>query len=87
MVRRFDQREYEWAEQWKAAADALVDQRRHRLRMMSEAEALAAAENLLSLVDTVALDPARRTSSGLVEQQAILHGRSRAGIQPASEDL
>jgi hypothetical protein len=87
MVTRFDECEHEWAEQWKAAAEALADQRRHRLRRMSEAEALAAAENLLSLVDAVALDPARRTSSGLVEQQAILHGRSRPRIKPAGEDL
>jgi hypothetical protein len=86
-VTRFDQREHEWVERWKAAAEALDVQRRLRLRLMSEAEALAAAENLLSLVDTVALDPARRTSSGLVEQQAILHGRSRPGIKPAGEDL
>jgi hypothetical protein len=78
MVTRFDQREYEWVEQWKAAAEALADRRRRDLRLMSEDEALAAAENLLSLVETVALNPARRSSSGLVEQQAILHGRSRA---------
>jgi hypothetical protein len=78
MVARFDQREHEWAEQWKAAAEALADRRRRDLRRMSEDEALAAAENLLSLVETVALNPARRSSSGLVEQQAILHRRSRA---------
>jgi hypothetical protein len=78
MVTRFDQREYEWVEQWKAAAESLADRRRRDLRLMSEDEALAAAENLLSLVETVALNPARRSSSGLVEQQAILHGRSRA---------
>lgn len=78
VVTRFEQREYEWVEQWKSAAEALADRRRRDLRRMSEDEALAAAENLLSLVDTVALNPARRSSSGLVEQQAILHRRSRA---------
>ncbi len=78
MVTQFDQREHEWKEQWKAAAEALADRRRLDLRLMSEVEALAAAENLLSLVGTVTLNPARRSSSGLVEQQAILHGRSRA---------
>jgi hypothetical protein len=78
MVTRFGEREYGWVEQWKAAAEALADRRRLDLRLMSEDEALAAAENLLSLVETVALNPARRSSSGLVEQQAILHGRSRA---------
>lgn len=77
MVTQFDQREREWVEQWKAAAEALADRRRLDLRLMSEEEALAAAENLLSLAETVVLNPARRSSSGLVEQQAILHGFSR----------
>jgi hypothetical protein len=45
---------------------------------MTDAEALAAAENLLSLVETVTLSPARSVSSGLVEQQALLHRRSPA---------
>ena len=78
MVTRFEQREYEWVEQWKNAAEALADRRRRDLRRMSEDEALAATENLLSLVETVALNPVRRSSSGLVEQQAILHRRPRA---------
>jgi hypothetical protein len=77
MVTRTDRREHEWVEQWRAAGEALAAQRRRDLSLMSEDEALAAAENLLSLVETVALNPARRSSSGLVEQQAILHGFSR----------
>ena len=78
MATQFDEREREWARQWKSAAAALVEQRRRDLRLMTDAEALAAAENLLSLVDTVVLNPARSVSSGLVQQQALLHRRSRA---------
>ena len=78
MATRFDQREREWIRQWKNAGEALAEQRRSDLRRMTDAEALAAAENLLSLVDTVTLNPARSVSSGLVEQQALLHRRSRA---------
>ena len=78
MVTRFDRQELEWAEQWRDAAGALADQRRRDLRRMSEADALAAAENLLSLAETVILNPARLASSGLVEQQAILHRRTSA---------
>lgn len=75
---QFTRQELKWAEQWREAAEALGDQRRRDLREMSEADALAAAENLLSLAATVTLNPARRASSGLVEQQAILHRRPRA---------
>jgi hypothetical protein len=78
MATRFDQREREWIRQWKNASEALAEQRRSDLRRMTDAEALAAAENLLSLVGTVALSPARSVSSGLVEQQALLHRRSPA---------
>lgn len=75
MVTRFDPQALEWAAQWRDAAEGLADQRRRDLREMSDADALAAAENLLSLAATVILNPARRVSSGLVEQQAILHRR------------
>jgi hypothetical protein len=78
MATRSDQLEREWARQWKNAAAALAEQRRRDLRLMTDAEALAAAENLLSLVETVILNPIRSVSSGLVEQQALLHRRSRA---------
>lgn len=78
MATRFDQQEREWIRQWKSAAGALAEQRRIDLRRMTDAEALAAAENLLSLVETATLNPARQVSSGLVEQQALLHRRSRA---------
>ena len=78
MATRFGQREREWIRQWKNAGEALTEQRRSDLRRMTDAEALAAAENLLSLVETVTLNPARSVSSGLVEQQALLHRRSPA---------
>ena len=39
-----------WMEQWRRAGPALKAQRRQELRAMSEADALAACETLLSLV-------------------------------------
>jgi hypothetical protein len=67
-----------WLSQWEAAGPALAEQRRKELRELSEAQALAASEALLSLVTTTTLDPSRRTHSGLVDQQALLH-RNRVG--------
>lgn len=78
MATRISQREREWLRQWKNAAEALAEQRRNDLQRMTDAEALAGAGNLLSLVETVARNPARNVSSGLVTQQALLHRRSRA---------
>ena len=78
MATRFSEREREWMRQWKNAAEALAEERRKDLRLMTDAEALARSENLLSLVGTVVLSPARNVSSGLVTQQALLHRRSRA---------
>jgi len=72
-----DSRARDWIQQWKSAAVALAQQRRQDLQRMSDAEALFAAENLLSLVEMTALSPARRASSGLVDQQALLHRRAR----------
>jgi hypothetical protein len=68
----------EWLSQWETAGPALAEQRRKELRELSESQALAASEALLSLVTLTTLDPARRTYSGLVDQQALLH-RRRAG--------
>jgi hypothetical protein len=61
-----------WAEQWRAAAFALAEQRERELRALTPALALAASEALLALADPATLSVQRRTSSGLVEEQAIL---------------
>ena len=61
-----------WIEQWRAAADALPRRRARELAALSEADALAAASDLLSL----ATPPAER-GSGLVEQQRIFASAPR----------
>ena len=65
----------EWLRQWESAGPALAEHRRTELQGISESRALAASEALLSLVNTVTLDPSRREHSGLVEQQALFHKR------------
>lgn len=64
-------------EQWRRAARALEAQRKDELRAMSEPEALAASDALLSLALVVRIDPSRVTDSGLVRQQDIFHRRRR----------
>jgi hypothetical protein len=64
-----------WLEQWEGAARALEEQRRLELRTLSPSRALAATEALLSLVSPDLLPVARRTHSGLVEQQRLFHRR------------
>ena len=67
-----------WMEQWRSAGRALAEVRRAELSRMSDAEALKAAENLLSLAASIPLSADRRRWSGLVEQQALLHRRAVA---------
>jgi hypothetical protein len=62
-----------WAEQWKFAATALAQQKRKELREMTSEAALAASDALLEIGAVSELSPSRRTSSGLVEQQALSH--------------
>src|SRR5688500_13758431 len=69
--------ERRWMAQWRRAGPALEAQRRQELRTMSDAEALAACEALLSLAGTVPISPDRLTDSGLVRQQALFHRRRR----------
>jgi hypothetical protein len=68
--------EREWVRQWRDAAVSLAEQRQKALRQLTDQQALAASEALLSLVTTVTLSPSRRTSSGLVQQQALFHRRT-----------
>jgi hypothetical protein len=66
-----------WMEQWRSASRELEAVHRQELREMTDAQALLAAEALLSLVEPGAVPEHRRVSSGLVEQQAVLHSRRR----------
>jgi hypothetical protein len=65
-----------WIEQWRAARIALSIQRGAELRAMTDIAVLAAAEALLSTGYVAAVPNSRRTSSGLVQQQALLHRRA-----------
>jgi hypothetical protein len=66
----------QWMQQWRRAAVALAEVRRRALAQMSEAEALVTANRVLAAGGAPTLRrPA--TSSGLVEQQRILHRRRR----------
>ncbi len=60
-------------EQWRAAGIALAKQRKLELRSLTDEQALAAADALLSLADPGRLPEQRRVTSGLVEQQALFH--------------
>ncbi len=75
---RFRGHEQRWSEQWRAAGQALRAQRERELASLSDDEALAAAEMLLTVAAAVGLPPVQRTSSGLVQQQALFHRRARA---------
>ena len=65
-----------WIEQWKRAETALAEQRTKELQEMTPEQALDASEALLELGAKSRLSPARRFSSGLVEQQALFHKSS-----------
>jgi hypothetical protein len=65
----------EWMRQWRSAARALRDERRRRLANMTDDEARAATAARLDLAARVPVPPQRLSTSGLVEQQAILRGR------------
>jgi hypothetical protein len=64
-----------WVARWREAAPALAAQRARELREMTDAQALAAAEALLSLALALPLAPVRLTDSGLVRQQALFRRR------------
>jgi hypothetical protein len=64
-----------WLKQWRSAAAALADQRARELSTLTPARALTASDALLSLADPGSLSPDRRSTSGLVAQQAMLHRR------------
>ncbi len=61
--------------QWRAAAPALEEQRRQELRSLTAEQALTASEAVLALASAAGLSKERRSHSGLVEQQRLLHRR------------
>ena len=65
-----------WIAQWKAAGTALRAQRARELAALSNEQALAAADALLSIGPVAGLSQTRRASSGLVRQQALLHRKA-----------
>jgi len=65
-----------WIAQWIAAGIALRAQRARELSAMTDRAAVAAAEALLSTGFLAGVADSRRTSSGLVRQQALLHRRA-----------
>jgi hypothetical protein len=73
-----DAEQRRWIAQWRAAGDALRAQRARELAALSDEEALAAAETLLTVADAAGLPPVQRTSSGLVQQQALFHRKARS---------
>ncbi len=65
-----------WMAQWNAARTALRAQRATELRALSNERALAAADALLSIGTLAPVSENRRTSSGLVHQQALFRRRA-----------
>ena len=65
--------EQAWVRQWRRAAVALEEQRKRELRALSDRDALAASDALLSLAVTFPLATGRLIGSGLVRQQAFFH--------------
>jgi hypothetical protein len=69
-----------WLQQWEAARPALEEQHTRELREMTDEQAQAAADALLEIGASLPLDPARRTYSGLVEQQILFHRLPRETV-------
>lgn len=65
----------QWMAHWRAAVRALEEQRRREIQSLSGERALFAAEAVLALASPAGLSLERRTQSGLVELQRLLHRR------------
>jgi len=70
--------ERRWIAQWQAARAALRAQRATELAALSDEQALAAADALLTVASSAGLPPAARASSGLVQQQALFHRKAES---------
>jgi len=60
-----------WMAQWNDARQALQAQHDGEVQGLSNEDALAAADALLTIRNLEAVSEGRRTSSGLVRQQAL----------------
>ena len=58
-------------EQWRSAGPALDAERRERLARLEGERAAAAVDAVLDLAAHAPRSPARRSTSGLIEQQAL----------------
>jgi RNA polymerase sigma-70 factor (ECF subfamily) len=67
----------QWLEQWNSASVELALHKKQVLQEMTHQQGVTASDTLLALADPSKLSPARRHTSGLVEQQALLHSQSR----------
>jgi hypothetical protein len=70
-----DQQQRQWMTQWRKAGEALTEVRARELAALTPADALAAANTLLSLGAGTPLPEHRRSWSGLIELQRLLHRR------------
>jgi hypothetical protein len=58
-----------WTQQWRVAERGLAEQKRVEMAAMTDDEARAQTQKLLSLAATIPLSEERLLTSGLVEQQ------------------
>jgi hypothetical protein len=72
-----DERAKAYVAGWVTTGHLLEEQRWSELSSLETGRALAAADALIEAALRVPLPAARRTWSGLVEQQRILHRRRR----------
>jgi hypothetical protein len=63
----------QWWQQWRAAASALAINRQRELARLTDAQALAAATELLALAPRYSPSDPRSHTSGLIELQRLLH--------------
>jgi hypothetical protein len=64
-----------YIKRWVETGNLLEQRRWQELRALDDRRALEAADYLIDAALKVPLPSARRTSSGLVEQQALFHRR------------
>ena len=62
-----------WMQQWRAAGPALAAHRRRELGALTDAEALAAAHDLLAAAPPCSPRDPRWHTSALIELQRLLH--------------
>ena len=69
--------ERRWIKQWRLAGPALARIKRQELRAMTDAQALRASNRVLSLASYLPRSPRRRSTSGLIQQQALFRRQAQ----------